>query len=182
METLETMKKALLAALAWLQGQKQAPVAPQPPKIDITATQTVPPIQVTPPVDPDALLPWTTTENCRHNCRALADLEGLTVNQKNLMSSVIHCESDYDPTIVMYNTVKGSVRKEKYDIAVYGKILSTDTGICQWNDFYHGKEISPDDALNNPEKAVRLMCQYVKRGQIGQWVCYQRGLYQAYAA
>jgi hypothetical protein len=56
-----------------------------------------------------------------------------------------------------------------------GKVFSTDYGICQWNDVYHGKEITPEEALHDPEKAVRLMCQYVKQGLIKQWVCYSTG-------
>ena len=120
--------------------------------------------------DPDALIPdWSIHANARHNVRALADLCGLSEVQKNLMSQVLHCESNYNVNCVHPNIVNG-------------KVMSTDYGICQWNDYYHGKEISPEDALHNPEKAVRLMCEYVKAGRISQWVCYSRGLYEAYSA
>lgn len=132
--------------------------------------------------NPDALLPWTTKDNCRHNVRALADLEGLTVAQKNLMSQVIHCESDYQPNVVMYNCENGQVRRERYSAEVFGKILSIDSGIAQWNNLYHGKEISTEDAEHNPEMAVRLMCKYVKTGRISQWVCYSKGLYKNYSS
>ncbi len=122
-----------------------------------------PPIVIAPP-NPDALLPWTTPENCRHNCRAIADLEGLTVSQKNTMSQVIHCESGY------------SIH------AKHDNKTSVDHGICQWNSFFHASEITPYQAENDPEKAVRLMCQYVKAGKINQWVCYSRGYYKNYTA
>lgn len=119
------------------------------------------PQSVVPP-NPDALLPWTTTANCRHNVRALADLEGLTVEHKNLMSQVIHCESGYNI-------------HAKHDNGT-----SVDHGICQWNSYFHASEITPDEAENNPEKAVRLMCKYVKQGLIKQWVCYSRGYYKSF--
>lgn len=133
----------------------------QPPGIDHTAT---------PVPDPDALLPWTSPENNRHNVRAIADLEGLTIPQKNLMSQVIHCESGYLTTIRHPN------------LNDEGKVMSTDFGICQWNDYYHGSEITPEEAIDNPEMAVRLMCEYVKSGRIKQWVCYSSNLYKNYSA
>ena len=61
-------------------------------------------------------------------------------------------------------------------------LVSTDRGIAQWNDKYHGSEITNDEAFHDPEKAVRLMCQYVKRGQLKQWVCFSSGLYKQYSA
>lgn len=121
--------------------------------------------------DPDVLGPWTTATGNRHNVRVIADQEGLTVAQKNLMSQVIHCESGYNPQAINYN-------KDP----ITGKITSTDHGICQWNDYFHGKEISPTDATNDPEKAVRLMCTYIKAGRISQWSCYKLGLYKNYTA
>lgn len=129
------------------------------------------PIKIDPIVapDPDALAPWDTPEHCRHNVRAIADLEGLTVAQKNLLSQVIHCESGYHPLAIHPNLYKGHV-------------ASTDRGICQWNDKYHSSEISNYEAFNDPEKCVRLMCQYVKRGEIKYWVCYSSGLYLQYDA
>jgi hypothetical protein len=117
--------------------------------------------------NPDALLPWTTPENCRHNVRALADLEGLTQAEKNVMSMVIHCESGY-------------FIHAKHPNLFNRKQMSCDYGICQWNDKYHGGEITPDEAMNDPEKAVRLMCQYMKKGLIKQWVCYSSGMYKRY--
>src|SRR5712671_2055216 len=92
---------------------------------------------------------WSTPEAARHSLRVIADEEGLTVEQKNLLSQVVHCESGYNI-------------HAKHPNLYNGKVVSCDFGICQWNDHYHGQEISPHDAEYNPEKAVRLMCQYVK--------------------
>jgi hypothetical protein len=138
------------------------------------------PVQ-TPPVAPPTPQPapvptpapnylWDTPESARHSLRLICDEEGLTVDQKNLMSQVVHCESGYRANIVHPNK------------KMNGTVASTDYGICQWNDYWHAKEISPDEALHNPEKAVRLMCQYVKQGQIHQWVCYSTGMYQNYSS
>lgn len=122
---------------------------------------------------------WDTPEQVRHSCRLIADEEGLTMDQKNKMSQTIHCESGYIANISVHNCLGAdgeihSVRAEKYT-PENGKILSTDNGVCQWNDKYHAHEISPDEALHNPEKAVRLMCKYVKDGQLKQWVCFSSG-------
>ncbi len=126
-----------------------------------------------PPANPDALLPWTTTANCRHNCRALADLEGLSVAQKNMMSSVIHCESNYNVNCVHPNIVSG-------------KTVSTDFSICQINDYYHigaGKDFpSVEYVMTNPEACVRWMCKMVKAGKINLWVCASKNLYTMYSA
>lgn len=152
----------------WLEGLLEnlfPPPAYDKPPQELSMNQETP---ITAP-NPDALLPWDTPANCRHNVRAIADLEGLTLAQKDDLSRTLHCESNYNPRCVHPNIVNG-------------KITSTDYGICQWNDWFHGKEITPDEALNNPEKAVRLMCQYVRAGRISQWVCYSRGLYKEYSA
>lgn len=130
------------------------------------------PVPVPLPPEPPAPLPapkynWSTPELARHSLRIICDEEGLTVEQKNLMSQVVHCESGYHPNA-------------KHPNLLSGKVVSTDFGICQWNDYYHSKEISPSDAQHDPEKAVRLMCRYVRQGRITQWVCYSSGLYRKY--
>lgn len=122
-----------------------------------------------PVVPPPPKYLWDTPEEARHSCRLIADEEGLTVDQKNLMSQVIHCESGYRI---------GAINENKKD----GKTWSVDRGICQWNDYFHSKEISPGEALHDPEKSVRLMCKYVKAGQISQWSCHKLGLYKNYSA
>jgi hypothetical protein len=124
--------------------------------------------QTPPPIAPQPSYDWSTPEAARHSLRVICDEEGLTAGQKYIMSKVVHCESGYHPATIHPNL---------YD----GKVVSTDYGICQWNDHYHGTEISPDQAVHDPEKAVRLMCQYVKAGKINQWVCYSSGLYLSYS-
>ena len=148
------------------------PVEPSQPQTP-SATQTTDTIQVTPPVNPDALAPWDTFDNCRHNVRALCDLMGLTEQQKNDLSSTVHCESNYNPQCVHPNIVNG-------------KTVSTDYGICQVNDFYHigaGKDFpSSDYVLNNPEMCIRWMCKEWLAGNANMWVCHLRNLQVYYSS
>ena len=142
----------IIAVLAQLIGLMYK--SPQPP--------------ITPIVEPpQPKYLWDTPVLARHSVRVIADEEKLTVGQKNTMCATIGAESGWNPKAVNYNKKNG-------------KIVSTDYGICQWNDYYHGKEISPDEALNNPEKAVRLMCTYWKRGQRNLWIGYINGSYKKF--
>ena len=126
-----------------------------------------------PAVNPDALLPWTSIENNRHNVRALCDLAGLSEADKNTISQVIHCESNYNPACVHPNIVNGIT-------------ASTDYGICQINDFYH---IGPNKdfetvqyVLDNPEACVNWMIKMFKAGELKLWVCYLKSLYENYSS
>ncbi len=107
---------------------------------------------------------WSTPPDARHSVRLIADEEGLDVEQKNTMCATIGGESGWHIDAINQNTKDG-------------KVTSVDYGICQWNNYYHGKEISPTDALNDPEKAVRLMCAYWKRGERDTWIAYKNGRY-----
>ncbi len=141
---------------------------PSPVPQDDPVAVPAPNVQPEPVLEPTALL-WDTAENARHSLRVICDQEGLTVDQKNLMSQVVHCESGY-----YIHATHPNLYNDKQ--------VSCDYGICQWNDKYHGAEITPDEAMNNPEKAIRLMCHYVKSGRITQWVCFSAGLYKKYTA
>lgn len=117
--------------------------------------------------DPTHLIPdWSLPLAAHHNVRVICDQEGLTWEQKQTLTACVMVESGFHIDAVQYN--KG----------LDGKVLSTDYGICQWNDYYHGKEITPDEALHNPDKAVRLMCRYWKKGLMSQWVSYSTGMYK----
>jgi hypothetical protein len=141
-------------------------VAPEPPPATIPppAPPTPPPPLTTPPT---SKYDWAGPTAVRHSVRVICDEEGLTVEQKNTMCATIGGESEYNPNAINYNRING-------------KLYSTDYGLCQWNDVYHGSEISPQDALHDPEKAVRLMCAYWKRGQRTLWIAYKNGSYKNY--
>lgn len=128
----------------------QVPIAPPPP-----------------PTPPAPKYLWDTPEHAKHSVRVICDEFGFTLEQKNTMCATIMCESGFHIDAVNHNMSNG-------------RIASTDYGICQWNDFYHATEITPNEALNNPQKAVRLMCQYWKRGQRDLWIAYKSGAYKKY--
>ncbi len=112
---------------------------------------------------------WTPPDLARHSVRVICDEEGLTVEEKNTLDATIGGESGWHIDAVNKNINPTT-----------GKVTSVDYGICQWNNYWHGKEISPDEALHNPEKAVRLMCAYWKRGQRDLWIAYKNGSYKKY--
>lgn len=123
------------------------------------------------PIDPDALLPWDTLEGAHHNVRALCDLEGLTYRDKQILTACVKVESNFDPKAIHYN------RDTNY------KLLSTDFGIVQINDYWHigaGKDFpTAEYVILHPEECVRFMCKYFKRnGHLNAWVAYTTGAYQ----
>ena len=77
--------------------------------------------------------------------------------------AVIRCESGFNPR---------AVNKNSND--------TTDYGICQFNDYWYGSVISPQDALNNPEKALRTMAAMWANGRQSDWTCYKSGAYKQY--
>jgi hypothetical protein len=120
------------------------------------------------PTPPQPKYRWDTPTNVSHSIRVICDEERMSLEQKNTMWATIKAESGFNTKAVNYNR-----RKD-------GSIASTDYGLCQWNDYYHGSEISPDEAVDDPEKAVRLMCAYWKRGQRDLWIAYKSGSYKKY--
>ena len=110
---------------------------------------------------------WSTKKDARHSVRVICDEEGLTLQEKNLICAVIDCESGFDVK-AKYKNIDGT-----YDI-----------GICQYNTYWYigvGKPIaSVEEALNNPEKCVRIMIHQYKNGQLRDWICYRTGKYRKF--
>ena len=158
-----------MALLKWLDEFLHALVygdAPMPQQTppNMPINEPPPPEPVTPP------LLWDTPANVRHSIRVLCDELGFTLEQKNTMCATIQAESGFNTHARLDNKKNGVV-------------WSTDWGVCQWNSYWHWektKEISPEEAVNNPEKAVRLMCKYWKAGLRNQWVAYSSGAYKRY--
>lgn len=115
---------------------------------------------------------WSNPITAHHNVRALCDLEGLTYDQKESLTACVYVESQFHIDAEHKNYIF-TAEGEKY-------LASTDFGICQWNDYWHGKEITPTQALNDPEMAIRLMCTYWKAGRMNQWVSYSSKAYVKY--
>lgn len=93
----------------------------------------------------------------------------LTKQQTNDVYNTIRCESQFKNTAVNQNKLNG-------------KVLSTDYGICQINDYYHigvGKSFpSVDFVKQNPDKVVAWMCDMAKAGKLKLWVCYSKNLFK----
>ena len=148
----------------------------------------------------DVLYPdWSIPAQARHNVRALCDLTGLsaqtmvvdgvTYSKKDVMTACVAIESSFNINAVNRNysfvprvdahgnpVIDPNTKKQIVD-----KILmSTDNGIAQWNDVYHGKEITPDQALHDPEMAIRLMCKYWLQGLESQWCSFTNGSFKHY--
>lgn len=134
------------------------------------------PVVDVPPQPPETVIYlWDNPTNVRHSVRVLCDEMGMTLEQKNTMCATIGAES------VGYNTQ--AVNRNFVTNAQGIKVLaSTDWGLCQWNDYYHGSEIAPQVALQDPEAAVRLMGHYWKLGELYRtwWVAYKNGSYKQY--
>ena len=96
----------------------------------------------------------------------ICEEEGLSKKETELIVAVIKAESGMDDRAINHNP-NGT----------------TDYGLCQFNDLYYWKRekiIHPDVALNNPEKAVRVMIQQYKKGRLNDWICYRHGLYRRF--
>lgn len=78
------------------------------------------------PPPPHPTYDWSTPLAARHSVRVICDEEGLTVEEKNTLCATIGGESGWRTQAINHNRVDG-------------KVVSTDFGICQWNDYYHGK-------------------------------------------
>ncbi len=174
MEQLLALYQNLLHVL--IEASKTAPVAPvQVPVVVSTTTTTKVPVTI-PPMNPDELLPWDTSHSLTHenfhNVRVLCDLEGLSPELKEELCATVWGESDF-------NT---HAKCENYKLRSDGTrvLASTDHGISQWNDYWHKSEITPDEAVNDPEKAVRLMCKYFLKGEADQWVAHKTGRFKQF--
>lgn len=95
--------------------------------------------------------------------REVAAGEGLTTDKINLMVAVIWAESGMNP-----------------DAKNKNKDGSTDWGLCQFNDYWSAGQITPFEALNNPEMAARLMAKEIKAGRLWRWIGYTSGAYKKF--
>jgi len=98
--------------------------------------------------------------------RRICQEENLNQEQTDLICKVIQCESGFDDKAVCKN-----------------KNGTSDYGIIQANSYWYidrMKLLTKDEALNNPEKSVRIMIQRYKAGQLKDWICYSFGYYKNY--
>lgn len=94
------------------------------------------------------LLRWKERIEMEIMIRVAARQEGLTRAWEEVLLAVIKCESNLNPKAINKN-----------------RDGTTDYGLCQYNDYWYKDVITPEEALNNPEKAVRIMCRQFKKGR-----------------
>lgn len=93
--------------------------------------------------------------------RQIAKAKGMTSWMTEELMATIKCESGLNPRAINKNT-NGTI----------------DYGLCQFNDYWYGKVISPDIALNNPRRAVEVMCDMWLKGRKNDWICYRAEYYK----
>jgi len=146
----------ILTKIAQVLGLIQQEIAQLPPKPVIIPDEVDPPEPVKP------IVPETMEEMVIR----VAQEEGLSEEMKKRIYKTIQCESNFNPKAKNENKDNG------------GNVLSTDWGICQYNDYYYigiGRPIpSVQFALNEPEKCVRTMCKEFKAGRASHWSCYKK--------
>lgn len=159
---MDSLIKQLQALMAALQAYLTTP--PKPPTVTI---------QDLPKPAPSSFINgylWDNALNSRHSVRVICDEMNLRLDEKNLITACIRQESNFN---------NGAIGRNK---DASGKVLSTDWGLCQINDFYQigqGKYWSSvTQVVNNPDKAVKWMISMYKQGHLNLWVSYSSGAYK----
>src|SRR4051812_21578297 len=128
MNTIAIFFDRLFEAILALFGPHLPPEVPVNSPIEpavVPQDVPVPPEPTIAPPPPPKYL-WDTPSNVRHSVRVICDEEGLTLEQKNTLCATIACESGFN------------IHARHHNVSKSGKLLSTDFGLAQWNDFYHG--------------------------------------------
>lgn len=176
---------------AWLSKRlTQAPIVA--PVIVEEASQPVHQIEeegTPPPPAPAPEYLFDTPQNSRHSIRVICDEEGLPLVPtfkvserqyllKDILCACIEQESRF------YNVLPSGKPTTHPNLSKSGKLLSTDWGICQVNDYYHigiGKSFpSVEYVMNNPDKVVRWMARLFKAGKMNLWSSFVSGAYEKY--
>lgn len=164
--------------LSLLQAENTPDMPLEPPKLPQEPSIPANP----PPMNPDELLPWNTTTRLSHenwhNVRALCDLEGLSHEQKEVLTACVWRESEF-----MTNPRPNQNKLKD------GTVWSSDFGIVQVNDYWNigpGKPFpTVQFVINSPEACVRWMARYYKQhGNLGVgssgWASFTTGAYKQF--
>lgn len=107
-----------------------------------------------------------------HMCQQICKDKKLTPFQTAEMLATLMFEAGFNNDLTNKNKDKN------------GKVLSTDFGIAQINDYWHignGKSFpSVEYVLANPDKVVMWMADMWKAGKGKLWVAYSGGYYKKY--
>ncbi len=109
---------------------------------------------------------WDTLLGIRESIKMICGEEGLNDEETKLICAVIRAESGFNTKVI-----------NKNGDGTY------DYGLCQYNSFWYianMKLLTKEEALNDPEKCVRVMIQRYKKGFLKDWVAYKSGAYKKY--
>ncbi len=160
--TLEQMKQALLAALAWLLGRKNPPpIAPQsiPSPVPPSSPSTTQPPTLN---DIMAAHPYGWCSGPIEERKAMYFLAQQIAKAEGMSLSL---------TADMVATIWGESGFNQYCV----NIKTHDYGIAQFSEKYYLKEygMTAVQALINPEKCLRIMARNFKAGRQKNWVAYR---------
>lgn len=151
--------KRLIQIVQYQLWEKNRPTPTPPPLPDLAPKPE--------PAPEPPKLEWTNPAAVRHSIRVICDDYGLSWAEKDVICAVIQGESGFNPKATNVNT-DGSV----------------DYGLCQLNSRWY---IGPDkevktghEALNDPEKCVRVMVKAYKAGRLRDWWAYRNGSYKKF--
>lgn len=117
--------------------------------------------------------PMPEPETLQAMARRVCKEVGLTTEMTRHLMATIHGESGWNP----------KARGRNYDKKTK-KLLSTDWGLCQLNDkWYVGPKCeikTPEEAIANPEKCVRVMAKAWKKGRAVDWRAYKYKSYLSF--
>lgn len=132
--------------------------------------QSAPPPTITPapaPTPEPVPEPVPEPESLQDMARRVCGEEKLAQSMTADLMATIHGESSWNPTAINRND-NGT----------------TDYGLCQFNSkWYIGPTLevkTPEEALQNPEKCVRVMARAFLRGRAIDWIAYRNGSYKKY--
>jgi hypothetical protein len=98
--------------------------------------------------------------------------EKLSATATAELFATISGESQFNPRAINNN-------RDEHNV-----IVSTDYGLCQLNSRWYigpNKDVkTPDEALSNPEKCVRVMARAFKAGRADDWIAHRNGAYLMY--
>lgn len=97
---------------------------------------------------------WGTKIEIRHSIRVIADEEGLSWLQKEMLCDICQCESGFVPTAKLVNSPK-----------------SVDRGLFQINNYWHPQVT--DEMAYNPEWSTRWACTIIKANK-NLWTASQK--------
>ena len=148
---------------------------PTPQMVQTPTPAPKTPVEASQPQEtPFTVIPWDTPKHNWHNFRVLCDLANLTLDEKNLLCACVYQESQF-------NNFLPSGSPVTHANLVNYKLVSTDWGLCQINDYWHVRKYpdfpSATYIMDNPDKASNFMIDCYKNGLLKQWVSFSSGAY-----